>query len=92
MLVRLAQPYSLGGGIAMKYSVRGCAGVLKETESLLAGCQHQSMKRKRSNKERDKAALAAVTKEMEQPRFAESARREEEAAGHHATNAKRKLG
>jgi len=38
------------------------------------------------------SALTAVTKEMEQPRFAESARREEEAAGHHATNAKRKLG
>jgi hypothetical protein len=92
MLVRLVQPYSLGGGIAMKYSVRGCAGVLKETESLLAGRQHQSMKRKRSKKERDKAVLAAVTKEMEQPRFAESARPQEEVAGHHATNAARKLG
>jgi hypothetical protein len=73
----------------MKYSVRSCAGVLKETESLLAGCQHQSMKRKRTNKERDKAALAAVMKEMEQPPFAESARQQEEAAGHHAKNAKR---
>ena len=76
----------------MKYGVRGRADVLKETESLLAGCQHQSMKRKRSKKERDKAALTAVTKEMEQPSFAESARREEAAAGHHATNATRKLG
>jgi hypothetical protein len=44
------------------------------------------VKRKKSKKELDKAALAAVTKEMEQPRFVESARQEEEAAGHQVTN------
>ena len=47
------------------------------------------MKPKLSKKARDKAALAAVTKEMERPRFAESARAEEEAAGHPVTNPKK---
>jgi len=44
------------------------------------------MKRKKSKKELDKAALAAVAKEMEQPRFVESARREVEAASQQVTN------
>jgi len=60
--------------------------VLKETESVLAACQHEAVKRKKSKKELDKAALAAVAKEMEQPRLVESARQEEEAAGHQLTN------
>jgi hypothetical protein len=47
------------------------------------------VKRKKSKKELDKAALAAVAKEMGQPRFAESARREEEAAEHQAANRKK---
>jgi hypothetical protein len=47
------------------------------------------MKRKKSKKELDKAALAAVAKEMEQPRFVESARREVEAASHQVTNRRR---
>jgi hypothetical protein len=63
--------------------------VLKETEFLFAGYQDKIVKPKKSKKELDKAALAAVAKEMEQPRFAESARREEEAAGHQAANRKK---
>jgi hypothetical protein len=63
--------------------------VLKETESVHAGCQNQAVKAKKSKKERDSAALAAVAKEMEQPRFAESAREEEEASGHKLTNHKK---
>jgi hypothetical protein len=64
--------------------------VLKETESPLAGCQDETVKPKKSSKkELDKAALAAVAKEMEQPRFAESAREEEEASGHKLTNHKK---
>jgi hypothetical protein len=47
------------------------------------------MKATKSKKLRDKAALAAVTKEMARPRFAESARAEEEAAGHPVTNRKK---
>jgi hypothetical protein len=70
-----------------------CASVLKETESVLAGCQHEALKSKKSSKkQRDKAALAAVTREMEWPRFAESARAEEIAAGHRSISRKRKLG
>ena len=38
-----------------------------------------SVKHKESKKQRDKATLASVTKEMAWPRFAESARKEEEA-------------
>jgi len=53
---------------------------------VLAACQHEAVKRKKSKKELDKAALAAVAKEMEQPRLVESARQEEEAAGHQLTN------
>jgi len=48
--------------------------------------------KKLSKKQRDKAALADVTREMEWPRFAESARAEEEAAGHQVINRKKKLG
>jgi hypothetical protein len=66
--------------------------VLKETEFLFAGCQNEKVKRKKSKKERDKTALAAVAKEMEQPRFAESAREGQEAAGHQLTNRKKQLG
>jgi hypothetical protein len=69
-----------------------CASVLKETESVFAGCQHETVKGKRSKKERDKAALDAVAREMGRPRFVESARREEEAAVPRAKNRKRKLG
>jgi hypothetical protein len=56
--------------------------VRKETESLLAGCDDGFVKRKKSKKQRDQAAIAAVTREMAQPRFAVSARRDEEAAVH----------
>jgi hypothetical protein len=66
--------------------------VQKETESVLAGCQHEAVKPKQSKKARDEAALAAVAKEMGRPRFVESARAEEEAAAHPVTNRKRKLG
>jgi len=48
--------------------------------------------KKSTKKQRDKAALAAVTREMGRPRFAESARAEEEAAGHQGINRKKKLG
>jgi len=37
------------------------------------------VKHKKSKKQQDKATLASVTKEMAEPRFAESARQEEEA-------------
>jgi hypothetical protein len=47
------------------------------------------VKPKKSKNARDKAALAAVTKEMERPRFAESARAEEDAAGHPVTSRKK---
>jgi hypothetical protein len=40
------------------------------------------VKRKQSKKRQDKATLARVTKEMARPRFAESARKEEEEANH----------
>ena len=69
-----------------------CASVLKETESVLAGCQYEAVKGKKSKKERDKAALDDVAREMGRPRFVESARREEEAAVHRPKNRKRKLG
>jgi hypothetical protein len=38
------------------------------------------VKHKKSKKQRDAATLASVTKEMAGPRFAESARKEDEAA------------
>jgi hypothetical protein len=38
--------------------------------------------KKKSKKESDKALLASITKEMAQPRFAESARKEEDANNH----------
>jgi hypothetical protein len=41
-------------------------------------------KKKRSKKESARTTLASVTKEMAQPRFAESARKEEE-ENHHVT-------
>jgi hypothetical protein len=44
------------------------------------------VKPKQTKKARDKAVLAAVTKEMGRPRFVESARAEEEAATHPVTN------
>jgi hypothetical protein len=47
------------------------------------------VKPNKSKNARDKAALAAVAKEMGRPRFAESARAEEEAAGHPVTNRKK---
>jgi hypothetical protein len=65
--------------------------VLKKTESVLVVRQYGAVKPKKSNQARDKAALAAVTREMRRPRFAESARAEEEAAGHRVTNRKKKL-
>jgi hypothetical protein len=40
------------------------------------------VKHKKSKKQRDKATLASVTKEMAAPRFAESARKEEEELNH----------
>jgi hypothetical protein len=67
--------------------------VRKETEWRGAGCQDEAVKdRKSTKKQRDKAALAAVTREMERPRFVESARAEEEAAGHQGINRKKRLG
>jgi hypothetical protein len=42
-----------------------------------------TMKLKKLKKRKDKAILASVTKEMAQPRFAESCRKEEEEANHH---------
>jgi len=47
------------------------------------------VKPKKSNNELDKAALAAVTKEMDQPRFVQSARDEEEAVGHQVISRKK---
>jgi L-fucose isomerase-like protein len=41
-----------------------------------------SVKDKKSKKQRDKATLASVTKEMAGPRMAESARKKEEGANH----------
>jgi hypothetical protein len=82
----------------MKYGVkrgtwRPCrAGVLKETESGLASCQYETVKPNQAKKARDKAALAAVTKEMRRPRFAESARAHEEAAAHPVPNRTKKPG
>jgi hypothetical protein len=40
------------------------------------------VKHKKSKKQRDKATVASVTKEMAGPRFAGSARRQEEEANH----------
>jgi hypothetical protein len=40
------------------------------------------MKLKKLKKQKDKATLASVTKEMAQPRIAQSCRREEEEASH----------
>jgi hypothetical protein len=50
------------------------------------------VKPKKSKRARYEAALAAVTKEMGRPRFAESARAHEEAAGLELINRKKKLG
>jgi hypothetical protein len=47
------------------------------------------VKPNKSKNARDKAALAAVAKEMRRPRFAESARGEEHAAAHPVTNRKK---
>jgi hypothetical protein len=66
--------------------------VLKETESALACCQHETVKTKRSKKEREKAALDAVARELARPRFVESTRREEETTARRATKCSRKLG
>jgi hypothetical protein len=68
------------------------ASVLKDTESVLAVCKHEALKAKRSKKERDKAALDAVAREMGRPRFAESARQEQEAAARLASKRRGKLG
>jgi hypothetical protein len=43
-------------------------------------------KRKKSRKETPRVTLASITKEMAQPRFAESAREEENANHHVATS------
>ena len=99
MLVRLARPYSLSGQIATQNGVNReelglpcrCAKGNRITASGLIASRSE-MKRKKSKKELDKAALAAVAKEMEQPRFAESARREVEAAGHQVANHRKLLG
>jgi hypothetical protein len=40
------------------------------------------VKHKKSKRQRDKATLASITKEMAAPRFAESARKEEEELNH----------
>jgi hypothetical protein len=65
--------------------------VLKETESVVADCHHGAVRSKKSKQARDKAALAAVTKEMGRPRFVESARGEEDAAVHPVPSRKKKL-
>jgi hypothetical protein len=51
-----------------------------------------AVKLKKSKKQLDRAALEVVAKVMEQPRFVESARREEEAAGRQVTNHRKLLG
>jgi hypothetical protein len=43
------------------------------------------MKLRKSKRQKDKATLAHVVKEMAQPRFAESCRKEEEEANHRVT-------
>jgi hypothetical protein len=43
------------------------------------------IKKKKSKKQSDKKTLDRVTKEMARPRFAESARKEEEEANHRLT-------
>jgi hypothetical protein len=44
-----------------------------------------TMKHVKSKKQKDKETLTSVLKEMAQPRFAESARQEEEDANHEGT-------
>jgi hypothetical protein len=66
-------------------------GGLKETASSVATCQNLAVKPKKSKQARDEVPLAAVTTEMELPRLVDSARAQAEAAGHRATNCKRKL-
>ena len=58
----------------------GEKGVRNGTEFLYAKGQARGVKQKKSRKESDKAILASVMKEMAEPRFAESSRKEEEAA------------
>jgi hypothetical protein len=43
------------------------------------------IKKKKSKKQSDRKTLDRVTKEMARPRFAESARKEEEGANHRLT-------
>lgn len=59
---------------------------------MLAGCRHETVKSKKSKQARDSAALAALAREIGRPRFAESTRAEEEAAGDQLTSRKKKLG
>jgi hypothetical protein len=60
----------------------GRQSVLNRTTLLHATCHHRSVKHKKSKKQRDKATLASVTKEMAGPRFAKSTRKKEEEADH----------
>jgi hypothetical protein len=67
--------------------------VLNRTASLRVKRHDMAVKHKKSKKQEDKATLASITKEMARPRFAESARKEEEEANHrvmkHATYSER---
>ena len=58
------------------HRVEGRHSVLNGTVLLRDTCQPMRVKDKKSKKQRVKAALASVTKEMAEPRFAESARGE----------------
>ena len=59
--------------------------VLNGTALLHAGCHRMSVKPRKSKKQRDKATLASVAKEMAGPRLAESVRKTEQEANHGAT-------
>ena len=89
------QPYSFDGQIAMKYGLKGGAGEIaaqvcqREQNQVLRAVSMKQWNPSSQKKARDKAALAAVAKEMQRPRFVESARAEEEAADHPATNRKK---
>ena len=59
--------------------IRSRQSVLNGTALPCGSWQNIFVKRKKSKKQRDQATIASVTKEMAGPRFAGSARKEEEA-------------
>ena len=56
-----------------------------ELQSFHARPMIRGMKHIKSRKQKDKETLTSIFKEMAQPRFAESARKEEEGADHKVT-------